>query len=109
MNDKIRINLQMAGSSFPLTINRDDEEMVRSAAKQVENRLNAYRSHFPNQPTVQLITMVAYQFALENLQNSKRNDTAPFVDKIAALSQVLDSYFDQLNRPQPADETDSEQ
>ena len=109
MNDKIRINLQMAGSSFPLTINRDDEEMVRSAAKQVENRLNAYRSHFPNQPTVQLITMVAYQFALENQQNRQRNDTAPFVEKIAALDQMLDSYFDQLNRPQPADETESEQ
>ena len=109
MNDKIRINLQMAGSSFPLTINRDDEEMVRRAAKQVETRLNAYRSHFPNQPTVQLITMVAYQFALENLQNSKRNDTTPFVNRIAALNQVLDNYFDQLSRPQPAEETDSKE
>ncbi|MDY2642650.1 MAG: cell division protein ZapA [Mediterranea sp.] len=109
MNDKIRINLQMAGSSFPLTINREEEEIVRSAAKQVETRLNAYRSHFPNQSTVQLITMVAYQFALENLQNSQRNDTAPFVHRIAALSQMLDSYFDQLNRPQPAAENDSEE
>ena len=43
MNDKIKINLQMAGASYPLTINREDEEMVREAAKQVDIRLNAYR------------------------------------------------------------------
>ena len=45
MNDKIKINLQMAGASYPLTINREDEEMVREAAKQVDIRLNAYREH----------------------------------------------------------------
>ena len=39
MNDKIKINLQMAGASYPLTINREDEEMVREAAKQVDIRL----------------------------------------------------------------------
>ena len=39
MNDKIKINLQMAGAAYPLTINREDEEMVREAAKQVDIRL----------------------------------------------------------------------
>ena len=48
MNDKIKINLQMAGASYPLTINREDEEMVREAAKQVDIRLNAYREHYLN-------------------------------------------------------------
>ena len=48
MNDKIKINLQMAGASYPLTINREDEEMVREAAKQVDIRLNAYREHYQN-------------------------------------------------------------
>ena len=32
MNDKIKINLQMAGSTYPLTILREEEEMVREAA-----------------------------------------------------------------------------
>ena len=35
MNDKIKINLQIADSYYPLTINRDEEETVRVAAKQV--------------------------------------------------------------------------
>lgn len=98
MNDKIKINLQMAGFTFPLTINREEEEMVRSAAKQVESRLNAYAQHFPQLQKVQLITMVAYQFALETLKANKRNDTTPFVEKVETLNQVLDSYFQQMER-----------
>ena len=48
MNDKIKINLQIADSYYPLTINRDEEETVREAAKQVNIRLNAYREHYRN-------------------------------------------------------------
>lgn len=96
MNDKIRINLQMAGANFPLVINREDEEMVRGAAKQVETKLNAYREYYPQLPKEQLITMVAYQFALECLQLQKRNDTAPWAQRIGTLSQMLDEYFEEV-------------
>ena len=82
MNDKIKINLQMAGASYPLTINREDEEMVREAAKQVDIRLNAYREHYQNVSLERIIAMVAYQFALENLQLKDRNDTEPYTAKI---------------------------
>lgn len=72
MNDKIKINLQMAGSTYPLTILREEEEMVREAAKQVDIRLNAYREHYQNVTPEKIIAMVAYQFALENLKMKKR-------------------------------------
>ena len=48
MNDKIKINLQIADSNYPLTINREEEEMVREAAKQVNIRLYAYREYYKN-------------------------------------------------------------
>ena len=98
MNDKIKINLQMAGASYPLTINREDEEMVREAAKQVDIRLNAYREHYQNVSLERIIAMVAYQFALENLkmenlQLKDRNDTEPYTTKIKELTEVLETYF----------------
>ena len=93
MNDKIKINLQMAGASYPLTINREDEEMVREAAKQVDIRLNAYRVHFPKVAPEKIIAMVAYQFSLENLQMKDRNDTEPYTAKIKELTEVLETYF----------------
>ena len=91
MNDKIKINLQMAGATYPLTINREDEEIVREAAKQVNIRVNAYREHYQNIPSERIIAMVAYQFALETLQLKDRNDTEPYTDKIKELTEVLET------------------
>lgn len=85
----------MAGSSFPLTIKREDEEIIREAAKQVDIRLNAYREHYVNVSSERIIAMVAYQFSLENLQLKERNDTEPYTAKIKELTEVLDDYFKQ--------------
>ena len=83
----------MAGSTYPLTILREEEEMVREAAKQVDIRLNAYREHYQNVTPEKIIAMVAYQFALENLKMKKRSDTRPYADKIEELTEVLETYF----------------
>ena len=93
MNDKIKINLQMAGASYPLTIYREEEEIVREAANQVDIRLNAYRQHYPGVSNERLMGMVAYQFALENLRLKDRNDTAPYTQKIRELTETLETYF----------------
>ncbi len=95
MNDKIKINLQMAGSFYPITINREEEEIVRLAAKQVDLRLNAYRDHYQNLPMESAMAMVAFQFALESLQLRQLNDTEPFTNKIKELTEVLENYFKQ--------------
>ena len=87
MNDKIKINLQMAGATYPLTINREDEEIVREAAKQVNIRINAYREHYQNISSERIIAMVAYQFALETLQ------LKDYTAKIKELTEVLETYF----------------
>ena len=83
----------MAGSTYPLTILREEEEMVREAAKQVDIRLNAYREHYQNVTPEKIIAMVAYQFALETLKMKNRNDTRPYADKIEELTEVLETYF----------------
>jgi len=93
MNDKIKINLQIAENNYPLTISRDDEEMVREAAKQVNIRLNAYRSHYPSLNLEKVIAMVAYEFSLETLKQKDKNDTVPYMEKINELTGVLEDYF----------------
>ena len=93
MNDKIMINLQIADSNYPLTINRQEEEMVREAAKQVNIRLNAYREYYKNLEPEKIIAMVAYQFSLEKLQLMQRNDTTPYTEKVKELTELLEDYF----------------
>ncbi|KAA6327594.1 hypothetical protein EZS27_023428 [termite gut metagenome] len=93
MNDKIKINLIMADYTYPLTINREEEEIIREAAKQVNLKMNMYRDCFPSLPSEKVIAMVAYDFSLKNLKQEKRNDTKPFVEKIEELTKILRDYF----------------
>ncbi len=93
MNDKIKINLQIADSNYPLTINREEEEMVRKAAKQVNIMINKYREVYKNLEPEKIIAMVAYQFSLEKLQLLERNDTAPYTEKVKELTELLEDYF----------------
>ena len=93
MNDKIKINLQIADSYYPITINRDEEELMREAAKQVNIKLNAYRQHYKSLEPEKLIAMVAYQFSQENLKLRQRNDTGPYTEKIEELTEMLEEYF----------------
>ncbi|KAA6350709.1 hypothetical protein EZS27_001937 [termite gut metagenome] len=93
MDDKIKINLVMAGCTYPLTISRDEEEVIREAAKRVNLKLNRYRDNFPTLPLERIITMVAYDFSLKNIQQEKRHDTKPYTEKIEELTKVLEDYF----------------
>ena len=93
MNDKKKINLNMAGASYPVFINLEDEEMVREAARQVNIKFNQNQERYQNVPSERIIVMVAYQFALETLQMKDRNDTEPYMNKIKELTEVLETYF----------------
>ena len=90
---KIKINLQIADSNYPLTINREEEQTVREAAKQVNIRLNKYREVYKNLEPEKIIAMVAYQFSLEKLQLMQRNDTSPYVENVKELTELLEDYF----------------
>ncbi|MDL2291806.1 cell division protein ZapA [Bacteroides sp. OttesenSCG-928-F21] len=93
MNDKIKIKLQIADSYYPVTIDREDEEMVRSAAKQVNIKLNTYRSHYKGLEPEKLLAMIAYDFSLEVLKLKGKNDTEPYSRKIEELTEFLEEYF----------------
>ncbi|WP_321518530.1 cell division protein ZapA [uncultured Bacteroides sp.] len=101
MNDKIKINLQMADESFTMTINRDEEELYRKAAKQVNDRMNVYRSKYKPSgvPGAKVygqkdfLAMVAFDFACNNLKLEEKNDTSPFTNKIEELTQDLEEHF----------------
>ena len=93
MNDKIRINLNMAGTTYPVFIRREDEEIVREAAKQVNIRFNQNRQANPELSPEKAIAITAFEFALQVLDQKDRNDTEPYAEKIKELTETLEDYF----------------
>ncbi len=64
MTDKLNITIRIAGQApLALQINRDDEEVCRTAEYQV-NRLNSlWSDRFHSKSRMEVLAMVAYQFA----------------------------------------------
>ena len=43
MDDMMKIHLLIDNERYPMTIRREDEQLYRDAAKQIDNKLNKYR------------------------------------------------------------------
>lgn len=96
MGDKFLIHVEIADKTYGLWIQREDEEIIREAAKQLRTKLNLYRQKFAkSEPdTKELLAMVALQLAVNKLQLEDKNDTTPFTDKIQQLTNELEVYLE---------------
>lgn len=92
----------MAGTTYPVTIAREDEQRVREAAKRVNMRFNLNQQENPDVSPEKIIAMTAFEFALEMLDQKERNDTEPYKEKIRELTEVLDEHFrETVQTPDP--------
>lgn len=63
MTDKLNITIRIADQPpLPLTINRDEEEIIRQAESNVNRLWNNWNERFNASPQA-LLAMVAFQFA----------------------------------------------
>lgn len=92
-NEKMKIHLSMADQTYPMTINREEEELYRKAAKQINEKLNMYRSRRPEGTIINHLTMVAFDFAFNLAVNEHRNDTEPYKQKLNELTRELEERF----------------
>ena len=64
MNDKLNITIRIANQApIPLSINRDDEEVIRTAEFNVNKLWNAWSAKFKNKSSMEVLAMVAFRFA----------------------------------------------
>ena len=78
---------------YPLMINREEEIFYRDAAKMIDNKLNKYRSLYPDFGTMKHWTMVALELAYENAKIKDSVDITPYMEKIKQLEDELDGYI----------------
>lgn len=94
-NDKFLIHIEIAERSYGLWIKREDEQMVREAAKIIREKTLQYRQRYAKSEVdvKDLLAMVALQLSIYNLQLKDKNDTVPFTDKIQDLTKQLELYL----------------
>ena len=81
--------------TFFLRVDPREEEAIRKAVKHIDDKLNAYREHFPGQTTEKYLAMIALHVGVLYQQEKMRTDTRPFLKKFEELSLKLDEFLEE--------------
>ena len=90
---KFRINIRIDGKNYPLTIDTEDEERYRLAAKRVDNIVRKYREQFGDQDSKDILAMAAFQIALSNTEADQRNDKSLFIEELKNLNDDISDFL----------------
>ena len=94
-NNKFLIHIEIAEKSYGIWIKREEEQIVREAAKAIRNKMLQYRQRYAKSDVdvKDLLAMVALQLSIYNLQLKDKNDTVPFTDKIQELTNKMEAFL----------------
>ena len=93
---KIKVNVVIAGRTYPLSVEDTNEEQgMRKAAKSINNLIAKFEQNYAVADKQDVLAMCALQFAskfeIESLTNTK--DTIEIVNKINDLTNLLDKHL----------------
>lgn len=89
--EKLHIRLHVYDEEIEVTVNREDEEFYRAAAKLITDRYNAYAQAYKGRKgehTIALMTLI--DIALMYQRSKRRNDTAPYNDILKQLTSEIE-------------------
>lgn len=99
MRDKsFRIHIKIDGRTYPLTINRDDEERYRRAAKVVNETISEFRRMFQHNDQQDIMAMTAFQVALNFTKEQESRDYSQFIDDIKDLNDDIADFLKEKER-----------
>ena len=95
MSEKLKIKLSIANRVYPLTIEANQEEGLRKAAKNIETMIKQFEQSYSVRDKQDVLAMCALQFASQVEQKSidKANVNEHVEEKLVALNDLLHSYL----------------
>ncbi len=97
MDDKLSIKVNVAERYYPLRIDREDEEMIRRAARMINETVLQYKQKYVDKDTQDFIAMAALQFVIKLLENESKADSAPMEESLHEMNNELDSFIKKSN------------
>ena len=95
MAEPLKIKLSIANRVYPLTINPEQEEGLRKAAKKIESMIGQFEQNYSVRDKQDVLAMCALQFAAQVEQKSidKEYVNEEVQDKLLALNDLLQAHL----------------
>lgn len=95
MSDKLKIRVTIADRTYPLTINRDEEEGVRKAVKNINDLAVNYENNYAVNDKQDVLAMCILQIA-SNVEVNKISNQLGMQgveSKLKEINSILDSHL----------------
>ena len=95
MADKLKIKISIADRVYPLTINPDQEEGLRKAAKKIEAMIKQFEQSYAVRDKQDVLAMCALQFAAQVEQKvlDKDKDNEDTLSRLESLNELLQNHL----------------
>lgn len=94
MDEKLRIKLHLYETDLMVNVPREEEQYYRAAAKQVTETVNTYAKIYQGKKTHNdVMYMAMLDLALRSNKLAALNDTQPFMELIAKLTQEIEEVM----------------
>lgn len=90
VSEKIHIKLRVNNKEYPLTVDRNKEEIYRIAERRINERLNLYKQKFDGLDEVFYMSMTMLDLTVRLAEIEKRNDTKPYDDMLSTLTAEIE-------------------
>ena len=92
---EISIKINIADRVYPLRINMEEEEIVRRAAKVINDRIKEFQDNYAVRDKQDLLSMCVLHYATATLKAEKKdmNEDTEVAEKVYQLDQLLTNFF----------------
>ncbi|HKL72439.1 MAG TPA: cell division protein ZapA, partial [Marinilabiliaceae bacterium] len=92
-DNKLSINVKVAERSYPLRVDREDEERIRQAAKLINDKILQYKQKYSDKDVQDFLAMAALQYVIKALELENNQDISPVIDAVSALDSKLNNIL----------------
>lgn len=94
-DDKLTINLNIVDRSYPLKIDRIEEENIRKAAKLINDRVLQYKQKYADKDNQDFLSMTTLQVVVKMNELEKNSNVSTILDELNNLNNDLETYLNE--------------
>ncbi|PCH71214.1 MAG: cell division protein ZapA [Bacteroidales bacterium] len=94
MDEKLSIRVNVADRFYPLKIDRSQEEVIRKAAKMINEKVLQYKQRYKDKDTQDFLAMASLQYVIKVIEAENKTDVSPVLEEIEAMEQELREFLD---------------
>ena len=91
--EQLSIKLKIGNREYPMTIKKEEEELIRKVGKKINEEINAYQNKMNIDDPQDLLAMVAFDSYMKIFsQNTSSIESNKLLDKLKKINQKIENF-----------------